>query len=384
MRAALRIFLKGLLFATRPKRRVVAFAVSFTFLSALTFVSISLAEQGWTVDLRRDTAVWVTQKGWTTARLNDADAILAALGDRGEALHKRVLVRYLDYRGMRILGVDVSSPWASDLVNPGKVARGGRFIRARTGEAVTAGFFRCADPGARVSPTEGSRLTLRAGEKEKELKVVGEIRAHGDSKPWIVLSKEDFDDIRPERMAVYVYEVILLARGSAALPTLFGNPYENVEKIRKGLSEKASATGGRSWLRPASGLEETGRKSVSAARLAMLIAGALGGFAVSLMYGYIISRFRVREAAVLKAMGYASWQVGLLLVAEVVLVAGIGCLVGLVGVRTYFIKAALPSFVSTPAFFTLLAIFLLNCLGFFLVAVKAASVQPMELFRRKE
>ena len=372
--------MKGLLFATRPKRRVGAFALSFAFLSALTFISISLAEQSWTVDLRRDTAVWITQRDWETARTSDADDVLAALGDV-EPVDKIVRVRYVNYRDMHVFGVDVSSPWASEFINPGKVLEGGRFIRARKGEALTAGFFRCTDGSLRVSPAQGSRLTLMAGEEEKELKVVGELSVKGHSKPCVVLSQDDFESVAPQRGAVYVHEIVLLARGSATLPSLFGNPYDNVAQIRDRLRQKAAALSERYWQRPASGAE-TGGKSVSAARLAMLVVGVLGGFLVSLTYGYTISRFRMREAAVLKAIGYSSWQVGLMLVAEVVLVAGVGCFAGLAGVRAYFLRA-LPSFVSTPALLTLLVVFFLNVLGFFLVAMKAASVQPMALFRQK-
>ncbi len=383
MRAAIRIFLKGLVFATRPRRRVAAFAASFVILSALTFISISLAEQSWTVDLRRDTAVWIAQEDWNTAREDDARAVVATLGDF-KPVEEIAYVRYLEEGGTRIFGVDVSHAWASEMVSPGKIARG-RYLRSESGEAVTAGYLRCSDGGWHASPSVGSRLSLesRVGDKPMSFTVVGEIRDYEGTKPWIILSRADFDAIKSERTKVYVHELIFLARGSATLPGIFGNPYENVRQIHKRLGEMAPVISERNWDPRTIRYDDTEKRSISGARLAMLIAGVLGGFIVSLMYGYIISRFRMREAAVLKAMGYASWQVGILLVAEVVLVAGVGCVLGLVGVRAYFMSAALPSFVSMPAFLTLLVIFLLNCLGFFLVSMKAASVRPMELFRRK-
>ena len=111
-------------------------------------------------------------------------------------------------------------------------------------------------------------------------------------------------------------------------------------------------------------------------------------FVVSTLYSYIITRFRRREVAILKTMGYSKLHVRIAVLTEIILVAVVGFLTGLATIQLFIIFTKTGAYIhwiyNSPtailAFFAVVA----SCIpGFLLITMRTLQVRPIEIFRQK-
>ena len=119
-----------------------------------------------------------------------------------------------------------------------------------------------------------------------------------------------------------------------------------------------------------------------------LLFGIFGTFMVSTLYSYLITRFRRREVAVLKAMGYNKWSVRTVVLSEILVVAVTGFLIGLIAIQAFFYFSSPGSYVfwimfSPTAVLSFLAVVLSSIPGFLLITTRILGVRPIEIFRQK-
>ena len=125
--------------------------------------------------------------------------------------------------------------------------------------------------------------------------------------------------------------------------------------------------------------------------------GLVGAPIVATMYAFIISRFRTREIAVLKAVGYSNSNVQAMLLSEIATVSLIGFLISTFGfqiilimnaqytLNTTYVPLIWNPFVdllpSPIAIITFIFVVLSNILGFVIISRRSIAVRPVELFK---
>src|SRR3972149_671881 len=80
-------------------------------------------------------------------------------------------------------------------------------------------------------------------------------------------------------------------------------------------------------------LRPTDVKAASTQKDIFLLFGGIGSTIVATMYAFIIARFRTREIAVLKAVGFTAKQVRTVLLAEIAMVSFIGFFLAVIGIQ---------------------------------------------------
>ena len=107
---------------------------------------------------------------------------------------------------------------------------------------------------------------------------------------------------------------------------------------------------------------------------------------ISLLFSYLISRFRRREIAVLKALGYSNGSVRTALVAESITISLIGFFVGLGSAQAIlmvnlgrFERNALFSLTAIGVSF--LTIVVITLPGILFISRRVLKISPAEAFR---
>jgi ABC-type antimicrobial peptide transport system permease subunit len=114
---------------------------------------------------------------------------------------------------------------------------------------------------------------------------------------------------------------------------------------------------------------------------------AIGGVLLSTMFAYLISRFRRREIAILKAMGYSHASVRTTLTAEIITLAFVGFIIGLSlaqGLLYYLSDFSVHSLLRWQAVgWSFLINVIISLPGMLLVSFRVLGVSPSEVFRDK-
>jgi hypothetical protein len=124
-----------------------------------------------------------------------------------------------------------------------------------------------------------------------------------------------------------------------------------------------------------------------AADLVNLGISCIGGSLFVLFFAYLVARFRKREVAILKAMGYSKGAIRLSLLAEIATIAALGFLAGIGATQGFLLQATnfAPSSLLRPQsiFVSFLVVVLITLLGVLVTTMRALSVSVMEAFRDK-
>ncbi len=385
IRGSVRLFIHSLFFAARSRKRALVFACVYALFACGVFFTIARFEHNNSVLLRQGAAVWLQETGGGEAPASRAEAMETYVEKEKLPVDRVVAVRYAElWPGCFLFSVDPEFPWAAASVNPGFLVEG-RFPGHSIGEAVVSENFTFpmdALPDARIRPAVGSVVKL----KERALRITG-IMSLPDSLAeglqMLIVSPDDFTLLAGDRDA-YLKECIMIAQGSSVMPGLFGSTGKNVDRIQKSLAGQESLWSGKGLSRPVSAREAGSQQTRDALLFPLVLFGLLGSIGASLFYGYLAGRYRLREVAVLKTLGFNGFDISLYLVAEVVLIAAAGLVVSYIGVRLYFSVAVTYAQFELSSLWSILtaAVLLgLNILGFAITSRRARRVEPMTLFR---
>ncbi len=391
----LRVFLKSVRFAFRNKHRSILFIMLFTSLSvfvvfyANTFTNYSKA------DLLINKGVIIKQSGFDVVDYNNAtvqtyiDTLKAYPETEAVIVH-----RYINYgNNIRIFDVNYTNPWAYSLVTPRSIMSG-RFISSQGEALVVSGkelnLDSTATSNATIDPSPGDKITISIGQVKASFYVVGEISPEiyidTQGKAWVFVDTKTFDTIVNEMSTtVYVYEVTVLAKGNL----LFSNePYQNKKTILdKSRDDILNAGLAPNYFQLPDGIEPNIDRRIDERNTDLFI--FLGGTVIALfimfIYGLLIIKYRKTEIAVLKTVGYDSWNIRAALLAEVISLSVVGYILGILGLQAYLLKNATSLVNSILSWDVILLSFFIVVLfdipSVFISSHSLVKIKPLDVFR---
>ena len=325
-------------------------------------------------------------------------------------------------RTLRVIGISTQHQWAYPHVKPSSLTEG-RFIQGPTEvmmslpwtlEGPTGGATMVVSTNMRV----GSTFSLRNGGDSRNYTIVGAFNQpfNDGSNGWLLVSdtpditgESPFDRLRItaglDSSLVRVQTMTFIAPGDVFLGGILFIPdaYLWLRQLSLKLEELRGDPGTYGDWRPAApALSFQAIEATRTAARVSLIMGILGTGVIATVYGYLITRFRKDEVAVLKTIGYRTSQIRVVLLGEILTVAFLGFVTGVLIIQIFFLADAffgrrpyaafsildfqqiipiprLTSLVTT--ILALTAIVLASIPGFFLVSTRILSGRPIDVMR---
>ncbi|MFX0125674.1 MAG: ABC transporter permease [Candidatus Hodarchaeota archaeon] len=399
-----KVLMKSIVFSTRSRRRFIPFVIVFGILSLATIIMLfnfdNFSREGLLV--HRGVVVEVSTLGNV-----DYDAAQDAIGTSIPGAEAIIYYRYVDFgNNLRICSINTKYEWAFSEIKPNDLIAGS--FPSNDKEALVSDellltlFDEEGTPPVRIftKPVVGAKFRLgQSNASAFELQVSGIFeRPSSPSKlaygrEWIFIPETSFETLVSGQNLGYtdnqvnIHSISIIASGDV----FSGASYDNVDRIA------ASLNLGTEYDSPTY-TSKTDKDAQRNMLFLSLIFGIFGTFMVSTLYSYLITRFRRREVAVLKAMGYNSWDVRIVVLSEILVVAITGFFIGLVAIQgylwwtspgTYFfqfisISVNFPFIIpSMTAILSFLAVVISCVPGFFLITFRILSVRPIEIFRQK-
>ncbi|MFX1284539.1 MAG: ABC transporter permease [Promethearchaeota archaeon] len=400
-----KLFLKSVVFSTRSKRRFFPFVIIFCILSCATIILLynfdNFSREG--LLIHRGVVVEVSTLG--TVDYSEAKTAIVPNIPGAEAV---IYYRYVDFgNNLRICSISTKYKWAFSEIKPNDLVSGSFPENDRETLVSDKLLLTISDeegtPAVRIftKPVVGAKFKIGiSNETTFELKVSGIFRKPdppsniASGREWILIPEDSFETLIGGQNLDYgdaqinVHSISIIASGDV----FSGASYSNVDRIA------ASLDGLGTEYRSPIYTSKTDKDAQRNMMFLSLLFGIFGTFMVSTLYSYLITRFRRREVAVLKAMGYSGWDVRIVVLCEILVVAITGFIIGLGAIQGYvwFIRPStyfyqfinfsynLPFLTpSLTAILSFLAV-VLSCIpGFFLITIRILSVRPIEIFRQK-
>ena len=413
-----RLLLKSIVFSTRSKRRFIPFVIVFSILSLATIILLYNFDNFSREELLKHRGVVVKVRPLGNV---DYGTAKTDIGTRSGA-EAIIYYRYVDFgNNLRICSINTKYQWAFTEIKPNDLVAG-HFPRNDkealvSDEILLTLFDEEGTPPNLVKiftePVVGTKFKLGiSNETDFELKISGIFDKPdppsyiASGREWIFIPENSFDtlvggqNLQYSDSQIYVHSVSIVASGDVffGVDVFFGTSYSNVDKIAASIGDLGADYGSPIYT------SKTDKDTPRNMMFLSLLFGIFGTFMVSTLYSYLITRFRRREVAVLKAMGYNSWDVRIVVLCEVLVVAITGYIIGVLLIQGFlwnplgrllgqqggyyyqFINfSTYPPFIipSTTVVLSLLAV-VISCIpGFFLITIRILSVRPIEIFRQK-
>lgn len=408
---SLRVARKSVIFAVRARKRLIVFVIIFGMLSGATLLLVGTFDSYNKENLLDQRGVYIIEDSSTgvintTQATNIENELKANLDESKYDIHH---VKYFYYplgtpsSYMRVLGIDHNARWAFSQAKPNSI-KAGSFINNKNEAMVNEGFtapLNWSETGLSnisASLKTGNTISFEGNQDSKVFEVKGVFENTARmQQSWLVISNEAFDELvvllgKSEQTDVFYYEISFIATGDIlGLP--FGIPtddvYGTVNEIANvfGRLETDPDTYG-TWV---FFYEDYQRKAEARDRdLLSLAVGVGGGLIVATLYAYLITRFRRREVAILKAIGFNARNIRITLLSEILTVAFLGFTVATLVIELYIRFTASSEYVASlfimPYFTVLLSgtVVVLTCIpGFLLISWRILAVRPIEIFKER-
>ncbi|PWI47251.1 hypothetical protein CEE45_12710 [Candidatus Heimdallarchaeota archaeon B3_Heim] len=402
----LKLLTKSIVFSTRSRRRFFTFVAVFAILSGATIILINYFDGFSRQELLDQRGIVLKASAFGTpsplslfeAESNSPVGIGINDGQTLAGASKVIFYKYVDFGStLRIFSMNPSYPWAFSDLKPSNLAKGHfpySTHQVLVSEDITM-TLADAEGGNQIytKPGLGTLFTLGTAITDPfELKISGIFKkpavAEADSREWIFLTEKAFTTLIDEshldftENEIYIHSITVIAGGDVFL----GGTYTEVDRLAaelRPLSQGGSANFNEPLFTPKSEKNELRNMMFLS-----LIFGLFGTFVVSTLYSYLITRFRRREVAVLKAMGYSKWSVRIVVLSEILVVAITGFAFGLLGIQAFLYLTRSSAYVfnivfSSTALLSFLAVVLSSVPGFILITTRILGVRPIEIFRQK-
>ncbi len=394
----LKLLKKSIVFSTRSRRRFFTFVIVFSILSGATIILLSyfdnFSRQG--LLTHKGVVIKATEFGSPTALLY-SEATADVL-ENMPATDEVIYYRYVNFgSSMRIISVNPQYPWAFTDLKPNNLIAGHFPQKDRqilvSNEALFALEESQDTTNLYTKPVVGTSFTIGgSADSPFKMTVSGIFKKSptieaDDGWEWIFVTENDFDTITNEEylnpvlngIDIFVHSISIIAGGDV----FGGAAYDNVDDIAADLTDLDSANYGNPIFTPKTDKDENRNMMFLS-----LMFGVFGTFMVSTLYSYLITRFRRREVAVLKAMGYSKWSVRIVVLSEILVVAVTGFVIGLIGIQAFIYFSSTSSYFyniifSPTALLSFLAVVLSSVPGFLLITTRILGVRPIEIFRQK-
>ena len=395
-----KLIVKSMVFSTRSRRRFFTFVLVFSILSGATIVMLSFFDSFSREGMLDHRGVVVKVRNMEDVTLADAQADLGINdGERLPGSEAVIFYKYVNFGpNLRIFSVNTDYQWGFSEIKPDNLVAGRYPMSNRevlVSEEVLLALSDTQDGlSIYTKPVVGTVLKLGVSEDATfDLTISGIFKkpipstVESDTREWILLTEEAFsivvdgDHLDYSPAEIYIYSISVLASGDI----FSGVAYDNVDTLAAQLTGLDS----NDYNEPLFTRKENKDDNRNMMFLSLLF-GIFGTFMVSTLYSYLITRFRRREVAVLKAMGYGKWDVRIVVLAEILVVSISGFLIGLLAIQAYIWNPATRDtayfyliMFSPTAFWSFVAVVMSCVPGLFIITFRTLSVRPIEIFRQK-
>ncbi|MFW9777403.1 MAG: FtsX-like permease family protein [Candidatus Heimdallarchaeota archaeon] len=397
-----KLLMKSIVFSTRSRRRFFTFVIVFSILSGATIILLSYFDNFSREGLLLHRGVVIDTEGLDTINLTQVQIDLGT--NDGQAVTGAEVIIFFKYvnfgSNLRIFSLNSHYPWAFNALNPNHLVNGrfpiGKYEALVSEDALVALNDTEGAINIYTKPVIGTKLTIGASkDSDFELTVAGIFRKpvtptiSSDSREWILVTEEAFAElVGGQHLALNSDEIGVLSVTIIAGGDIFGGEaYSNVDALATTFQDEIT---GNPHLYKIVFVEKIAKDNTRDSAIISLLFGLFGTFMVSTLYAYLITRFRRREVAILKAMGYSKWDVRTVVLTEILVVAITGFLIGLIAIQAYFWN---PLGRETSYFYLIAyssatvlafgAVVLSTVPGFILISARILSVRPIEIFRQK-
>jgi ABC-type antimicrobial peptide transport system permease subunit len=393
----LKLLMKSIVFSTRSRRRFFTFVIVFSILSGATIILLSyfdnFSRQG--LLSHKGVVVKASEFGTPTSLLY-SEALSAQPVGVGtiSGAEKVIYYRYVNFgSSLRIMSINSQYPWAFTDLKPNNLVAG--HFPTKDSQILVSSevLFALLDSQGTINlytkPVVGTSFTIGiSADSTFKLTISGIFKKPDaiatDDREWIFVTENTFNTFVDQNNLnlgndeIFVHSISIIASGDV----FSGGAYDNVDEIASDLGS-LDANYESPDFTPKSDKDENRNMMFLS-----LLFGIFGTFMVSTLYSYLITRFRRREVAVLKAMGYSKWSVRTVVLSEILVVAITGFFIGLIGIQAFIYFSSAGSYVfyiifSPTAFLSFLAVVLSSVPGFLLITTRILGVRPIEIFRQK-
>ncbi len=397
-----KLLTKSIVFSTRSRRRFFTFVIVFGILSGATILLLTYFDDFSRQGLLEHKGVVISSASLDSVNLETAQNDIDVT-DGGQPLSGSKAVIFYKYvnfgASFRIFSMNPRYAWAFSEIKPNNLISGSFPNKDNEVLVSEKALIALQDSQSGVNiytkPVVGTTFKLGGTEASTfDLKVSGIYRKttnidsdyETNSREWIMITEAAFDTlVSNENLGyndnqIWIHSVTIIASGDV----YSGACYSNVDQLAASLSDiNANTDYDNVDFTPKADKEENRNMAFLS-----LVFGLFGTFMVSTLYSYIITRFRRREVAVLKAMGYSKNDVRIVVLSEILVVAITGFLMGLIAIQGYLYLTRIGSWVfmiifSQTALLSFGAVVLSSVPGFFLISFRILSVRPIEIFRQK-
>ena len=390
--------MKSIVFSTRSRRRFFTFVMVFSILSGATIILISYFDNFSRAGLLTHKGVVVEASEFGNPGAVTLSQARTEIGSISEA-EKIIYYKYIDFgTSLRIFSINSQYPWAFTDLKPNNLVAG-QFPTESNQVLVSEDVLLALEDSQGTTdlytePVVGTTFTIftsgASTNSSFKLSVSGIFEKTefiaDDTREWIFVTESAFTTItNPSHLNladedIYVHSVTVIASGEV----FQGSAYDNVDEIEAGLRTSINPA----YFDDPDFTRKSDKEETRSMMFLSLTFGIIGTFMVSTLYSYLITRFRRREVAVLKAMGYNKWSVRIVVLSEILVVAITGFLIGLLAIQGYIYFSSTSSYIyyiifSPTAFLSFLTVVLSCVPGFLLITTRILGVRPIEIFRQK-
>ncbi|UCE14214.1 MAG: ABC transporter permease [Candidatus Heimdallarchaeota archaeon] len=392
-----KILLKSIVFSTRSRRRFFTFVIVFSILSGATIILLSYFDNFSREGLLEHRGVIYEASTLGSVTYDDAQGDIDPGTLGAEAV---IYYKYVNFgTNLRICSIDTKYKWGFSEIKPNDLVAGNFPSGDRDALVSDQLLLLLLDAQAPVNiytkPVVGTKFRLgRSDDTEFELRISGIFKKPespsliaDDTREWIFIPEASFEDLLSSQNLnyddssdlIFIHSVSIIASGDV----FSGVSYNNVDAI-------AANLGNLPGYDSPDFKSKTDKDEQRNMMFLSLIFGIFGTFMVSTLYSYLITRFRRREVAVLKAMGYSKMNVRIVVLSEILVVAITGFVIGLLVIQGFLWNplGRQSSYIyliimSPTAFLSFLAV-VISCIpGFILITTRILAVRPIEIFRQK-
>ncbi len=399
-----RVFSRSVRFTFRSKKRFLVFLIIFGIVS--TFVAFFIDSID---ELQTDR--FLDQKGVVLEELDEftvnytqgqriRDDILA-LENQGYSIEDHESYLYADLDdSLRIFSININKPWMTRDLNPGLLETG-RFPNNPNEIIVPRGSFQVKNSTNNVTITSdvaiGQTLKFENNNSQSiDLKVVGtfnndkiQIPLFRDKSLWMVVDITMFQQLialyGQDMNISYTYSISFTVPGYILDPKTY-DAIDSLNNAIKGvMKNEPDGNPYGDWRPQPISLPTESAKVDANNKIVSLGFAILGGIILATLFAYLISRFRRKEIAILKAMGYSNSQVRVSLLAEIMTTSFSGFIVGASTAQGLLFYLNGLSRNGVLRFQSILVSFIITVIitlpGMLLVSRKILKVSPAEAFR---
>ncbi len=404
-----RIISRSSKFAVRVKKRFIPLLLIYALIAGFVGALVDNLDSYQTSDFLDQRGVYIEQAEEFSVTGTQGSALMSALSSATleYSLDDIQMFKYaqLDNQ-LRIYSFDLSRPWLHPNLNP-DIVKSGSFPSTAREALVPMGDIqkRNSTNGVVIESTiaVGSEFTFTTGSGEVTIRVSGimdpsDYVGSENDDLWFFVDDSTFNDILdlygmdPETDTFIHSMAIPIVIEGSGIP-LFDIPtnkdYENVADLEQTIQQDFlpdTATYG-NFNRNAETSPIDVKQKNRAQALTILGLAVGGGALFVFIFGMLITRFRKREIAILKAMGYSRGTIQTSLVTEIFTDAIIGFTVGMGLIQSvlFYMSDFAQSTLFRPVsvWISFLIVVLISLPGTFIITWRSLGVSPMAIFRDK-